>query len=204
MAERRGQVARELQRSAGLSGGGAFLGASPAARRLLDEIQRVGSDRTLRATVRVLAATNRNLEAEVAAGRFRADLYHRLAVYPIRVPPLHDRRPDIPLLAAHFLDLGRQRLGLGPVRLTEEARERLLAAHWPGNVRELENVISRGILRAARRQSERGGPLLIGVEHLDLESSEVPADATDSSSAAPLDRGPTPPSSVTPEPSAAS
>ena len=118
--------------------------------------------------VRILAATNRDLEAEVAAGRFRADLYHRLAVYPIHVPPLRERRPDIPLLAAHFVDLGRQRLGLGPVRLTEDARERLVGADWPGNVRELENVISRGVLRAARQKPERAGPLLIGVEHLDL------------------------------------
>jgi anaerobic nitric oxide reductase transcription regulator len=137
------------------------------------EIQRVGSDRALHVDVRIIAATNRNLEAEVAAGRFRADLYHRLAVYPIQVPPLRDRRPDIPLLAAHFLDMGRQRLGLGPVRLTDEARERLVGADWPGNVRELENVISRGVLRAARQQPKRGGALLIGVECLDLEATEV-------------------------------
>src|SRR5512137_2835938 len=290
IAERRGQVARELQRSAGISSGGQFLGTSPTVRRLLDEIhlvarsdlavlitgetgvgkelvarqihdtsprrdepliqvncaalpesiaeselfghvagaftgasrdragkfeiadsgtlfldeigelpiglqpkllraieqgeiQRVGSDRALRVNVRILAATNRNLEAEVAAGRFRADLYHRLAVYPIRVPPLRERRQDIPLLAAHFLDLGRQRLGLGPVRLTDDARERLVGADWPGNVRELENVISRGVLRAARQQPERAGPVLIGVERLDLESVESPRTVAESATA---------------------
>ncbi len=112
------------------------------------EIQRVGSDRPHRVDTRVIAATNRDLEAEVAAGRFRADLFHRLAVFPIRVPSLRERREDIPLLAAHFLDGARRRLGLGPVRLTEEAKQRLAAAAWPGNVRELENVISRAALRA--------------------------------------------------------
>jgi len=145
--------------------------------------------------VRILAATNRNLEAEVAGGRFRADLYHRLAVYPIRVPPLRERRPDIPLLAAHFLDLGRQRLGLGPVRLTDDARERLVGADWPGNVRELENVISRGVLRAARQQPERAGPVLIGVERLDLESVESPRTVAESATApAPGTRAAPPPS----------
>ncbi len=302
-AERRGQVARELQRSAGLSSGGQFLGASAATRRLLDEIhlvarsdlavlitgetgvgkelvarqihdasprrdealiqvncaalpesiaeselfghvagaftgatrdragkfeiadggtlfldeigelplglqpkllraieqgeiQRVGSDQALRVDVRILAATNRNLEAEVAGGRFRADLYHRLAVYPIRVPPLRERRPDIPLLAAHFLDLGRQRLGLGPVRLTDDARERLVGADWPGNVRELENVISRGVLRAARQQPERAGPVLIGVERLDLESVESPRAGAESATGPAPGTHPTPPPSL--------
>jgi anaerobic nitric oxide reductase transcription regulator len=134
------------------------------------EIQRVGSDRLQRVDVRILAATNRDLEAEVSAGRFRADLYHRLAVYPIRVPPLRERREDILVLAAHFLDLNRQRLGVGPVRLTDEAREALAAADWPGNVRELENVLSRGALRAARQP--RDGRVLVGLEHLDLDAGQ--------------------------------
>ena len=99
--------------------------------------------------MRIIAATNRDLLAEVERGRFRADLYHRLAVYPIRVPALRERREDIPLLATHFADSTRRRLGLGPLRLGEEVRERLAAADWPGNVRELENVVSRAVLRAA-------------------------------------------------------
>jgi anaerobic nitric oxide reductase transcription regulator len=86
------------------------------------------------------------------------------------VPPLREHREDIPLLAAHFSDMYRQRLGLGPVRITEEARERLTAANWPGNVRELENVIGRGVLRAAQGQARRAGPVLVGLEHLDLEA----------------------------------
>jgi anaerobic nitric oxide reductase transcription regulator len=132
------------------------------------EIQRVGSDRSVRVDVRLIAATNRELVAEVSAGRFRPDLYHRLAVYPIHVPPLRERREDIPLLAAHFLDGCRQRLGLGPVRLADPARERLIAAEWPGNVRELENVVSRGVLRAARGATGRGSPILVDLEHLDV------------------------------------
>src|SRR5512143_518093 len=113
------------------------------------DVQRVGSDRVHRVDVRIVAATNRNLEREVEGGRFRADLYHRLAVFPLRVPPLRERRDDIPLLVAHFADEARRRLGLGPLRLPDEARERLVAADWPGNVRELENVVSRAVLRAA-------------------------------------------------------
>ncbi len=134
------------------------------------EVQRLGSDRSIRVNVRLIAATNRDLTAEIASGRFRADLYHRLAVYPIHVPPLRDRREDIPILSAHFLDVCRQRLGLGPVRLSEEAKERMTAAEWPGNVRELENVISRGALRAARADTGRGQALLVGVEHLDVRA----------------------------------
>ena len=113
------------------------------------EIQRVGSDRVHRVDVRVIAATNRDLAAEVAAGRFRADLYHRLAVFPLRVPPLRERREDIAPLASHFADVNRGRLGLGVVRFTEAALLRLTEAAWPGNVRELENVVSRAVLRAA-------------------------------------------------------
>jgi anaerobic nitric oxide reductase transcription regulator len=119
------------------------------------ELQRVGDDRVHRVNVRVVAATNRHLESEVRAGRFRADLYHRLAVYPLRVPPLRERREDIPILAAHFLDQARRKLGLGPIRLAPEARERLMSASWPGNVRELENVLSRAALRRAAGTAER-------------------------------------------------
>ena len=139
------------------------------------EIQRVGSDRPVRANVRLIAATNRDLSAEMETGRFRADLYHRLAVYPIHVLPLRDRAEDIPILSAHFLDISRQRLGLGRVRLSDDARERLMALDWPGNVRELENVISRGVLRAARGETGRGRAILVGAEHLDFGEAPQPA-----------------------------
>ncbi|MCG3193639.1 MAG: Regulatory protein LuxO [Thermoanaerobaculia bacterium] len=134
------------------------------------EIQRVGSDRHHKVDIRVIAATNRDLPSEVERGRFRADLYHRLAVYPIRVPPLRERREDIPILATHFADGARRRLGLGPIRLTAEARARLSANDWPGNIRELENVISRAILRAAAGKPS-GQPLSVGPEHLDVAPS---------------------------------
>ncbi len=136
------------------------------------EIQRVGEDRLRRVDVRIIASTNRDLEKEVEAGRFRADLYHRLAVYPLRVPPLRERREDIPLLAAYFLDQARRRLGLGPLRLSPEAREMLITADWPGNVRELENVLSRAILRAAAIHRDRS-PLVLEARQIDLPA--IPA-----------------------------
>ncbi len=134
------------------------------------EVQRVGSDRLHRVDVRIIAATNRDLPLEVERGTFRADLYHRLAVYPIRVPPLRERREDITILALHFADAARRRLGLGPLELTQEAQTRLSESDWPGNVRELENVVSRAILRAAARRRS-SGVLLVGLEHMDVTLS---------------------------------
>jgi len=98
--------------------------------------------------VRVIAATNRDLAREVDRGRFRADLFHRLAVFPVHVPPLRDRRNDIAVLASHFADMVARRLGAHRVRLDADAHRELATADWPGNVRELENVVSRAVLRA--------------------------------------------------------
>src|SRR5690625_511674 len=117
------------------------------------EVQRVGSDRQHQVNVRIIAATNRDLAREVAAGRFRADLYHRLSVYPIEVPPLRARERDVLLLAGHFLEQARRRSGLPGVRLDESARQALQGYDWPGNVRELEHVISRAMLRAGAAAS---------------------------------------------------
>jgi anaerobic nitric oxide reductase transcription regulator len=139
------------------------------------EVQRVGSDRAIHVDVRVLAATNRDLVRAIEQGRFRSDLYHRLAVYPIYVAPLRERREDIPILAAHFLDGCRQRLGLGPLRFSDDAIEQLAASEWPGNVRELENVISRGVLRATRGATHRMRTILLAPEHLDLQSTQQAA-----------------------------
>ncbi len=155
------------------------LSVQPKLLRVLQEgeVQRVGSDRTLHVDVRLVAATNRDLSREVEAGRFRADLFHRLNMYPIRVPPLRDRRSDILLLAGFFLDLYRRRLGLGPVRLTEPARAALVAAAWPGNIRELDHLLGRAVLRASARSSA-ATTILIGPEHLQLEAPEwKPEDA---------------------------
>jgi anaerobic nitric oxide reductase transcription regulator len=129
------------------------------------EIQRVGSEKTIHVDVRLLVATNRDLEEEVKADRFRADLYHRLNVYPIKVPALRERKEDIPLLTGYFCERTQRRLGLGPVRISTNAVEILSRYSWPGNVRELENIISRAILKASS-ESPRGNPVIIKPIHL--------------------------------------
>jgi anaerobic nitric oxide reductase transcription regulator len=139
------------------------------------EVQRVGSDRVHRVDVRVIAATNRDLRAEVAAGRFRADLFHRVTAFPVRVPALRERRADIPLLATHFADAARRRLGKGPIRFSASALAQLTAADWPGNVRELENVVGRAALRASFGVDARAR-VTIEPEHLDLHDDPVPGD----------------------------
>lgn len=123
------------------------------------EVQAVGEDHPIQVDVRVLAATNRNLEAEVAAGRFRADLYHRLDVGRVEVPALRDHAEDIPELAGHFADRARQRLGTGHIRISGDAQAALMRGAWPGNVRELENQIYRAVLRASARAG--GGELVV-------------------------------------------
>ncbi len=151
------------------------LSVQPKLLRALQEgeIQRVGSDRVQRVNVRVVAATNRDLAAEVEAGRFRADLYHRLNMYPIDVPPLRERRSDIPLLAGFFLDRYRRQLGLGPVRLTESARLALCGADWPGNVRELDHSLGRAVLRA-KVAGAPGAPTVIDAGQLQLGGPSPP------------------------------
>ena len=112
------------------------------------DIQRVGDDRCLRVDVRVLAATNRDLREEVLAGRFRADLFHRLSVFPLSVPPLRERGDDVILLAGYFCEQCRLRQGLSRVVLSAGARNLLQHYSFPGNVRELENTIIRLMLMA--------------------------------------------------------
>jgi len=110
------------------------------------EYQRLGSARTQKADIRVLAATNRDLQAAVAQGAFRDDLYYRLAVFDIALPPLRQRRDDIPALLDAFVeDLGRS-IGRRPAGITRDARDMLVAHHWPGNVRELRNVVERAAI----------------------------------------------------------
>jgi transcriptional regulator with GAF, ATPase, and Fis domain len=113
----------------------------------------VGDDRTRRADVRIVSATNRDLKKEAAAGRFREDLYYRVNVFPIQVAPLRDRVDDIPLLAKHFVELSTKELKCTKPRLTRAAVSTLQSYHWPGNVRELRNVIERAVILA------RGGVL---------------------------------------------
>ena len=133
--------------------------------RVLQEKQyeRVGEERTRTVDVRIIAATNRDLKKEVDEGRFRQDLYYRLNVFPVTVAPLRDRKDDIPLLAAHFLDQAAQRLRFPPARLSA-AQVQLLQSHdWPGNVRELQNAMERALILAQN-----------GVFQLDLPAGRAP------------------------------
>jgi formate hydrogenlyase transcriptional activator len=120
------------------------------------EFEPVGSSRTQRVDVRVIAATNRDLEKEVAAGRFRLDLFYRLNVLPLRVPALHERRGDIPQLVAFFLLRFSRKFGRKMESVAQETMERLVSYSWPGNVRELQNVIERALVLS------RGSVLSLG------------------------------------------
>jgi transcriptional regulator with GAF, ATPase, and Fis domain len=124
------------------------------------EYQRLGSVRTLKADVRVLAATNRDLKAAIGRGTFREDLYYRLAVFDIQLPPLRDRTDDIQLLVDAFLESAARSVGRPAAGISEEARRRLREYSWPGNVRELRNVIERAVILC------EGG--MISKEHLPL------------------------------------
>ena len=112
------------------------------------EIQRIGGNTTIKTDVRVIAATSKVLEKEVADGRFRLDLYYRLLVFPITLPPLRERKDDIPLLANHFVRYYSEKTGKNIRSLHPKALESLSQYHWPGNVRELQHVIERSILLA--------------------------------------------------------
>jgi two-component system, NtrC family, response regulator AtoC len=125
------------------------------------EFERVGSSESIKVDVRVVAATNKDLRAEVEGGRFREDLYYRLAAITINVPPLRDRKDDIPLLVEHFLQKYRFTDESPAARISDEALQRLLDYDWPGNVRELEHTIQRAVVLA------RGG--VITRDHLAME-----------------------------------
>ena len=110
------------------------------------ELERVGDNRTRKVDVRVIAATNESLERAVEEGRFRADLFYRLNVFPVRIPPLRERLEDLPLLAEHFLEKFHSEYDKRTLGLSDKALELCLNYHWPGNIRELENVIERGVI----------------------------------------------------------
>lgn len=132
------------------------------------EIQRLGSDKQRQVNVRIVAATNRDLHQQVKMGEFRADLYHRLSVYPLPIPPLRERQDDIPLLAGHFLELNRSRLGMRALRLSASAELGLINYSWPGNIRELEHVISRAAIKALSRGAQRSDIVTIEPDLLDI------------------------------------
>jgi DNA-binding NtrC family response regulator len=110
------------------------------------EFERVGGTRTLRTDVRLIAATNRDLQQRVSAGAFRSDLYYRLNVFPLILPPLRERREDIPRLIRHFLDRASRKLGKSLVEFAPALTDRAMAYDWPGNVRELENYVERSVI----------------------------------------------------------
>ena len=117
------------------------------------ELERVGDNQTRQIDVRVVAATNENLESAVKEGRFRADLFYRLNVYPIHVPPLRDRTEDIPLLCEHFLKKHTTMYGKKDSGITDKAMQALMQYKWPGNIRELENMIERGVILTDNHQT---------------------------------------------------
>lgn len=110
------------------------------------EIERLGSNNVIKVNVRIVAATNRNLEKEVAEGRFRIDLYYRLSVFPVTLPPLRERKDDIPVLARYFCDLYAQKHKKLIIGISDSGLKELMVYSWPGNIRELENLIERSII----------------------------------------------------------
>ena len=144
------------------------LGTQTKLLRILQEheFERIGSNTPIKVDIRVIAATNRDLAEEVDRNRFREDLYYRLNVIHIHMPPLRDRKEDIPALVEHFLSKYRWSQDAIPTTITEEALERLVAYDWPGNVRELENAVERAVVLS------RGQP--ITVEQLPFDSVKAP------------------------------
>src|SRR6202044_3167229 len=124
------------------------LGTQIALLRVLQEheFERVGGTRSIQTNVRVIAATNRNLQAAIAVGTFRSDLFYRLNVFPIDMPPLRERREDIPVLVEYFVDHCARKVGKNIQGITKESLDLLHSYPWPGNIRELQNVIERSVI----------------------------------------------------------
>jgi transcriptional regulator with GAF, ATPase, and Fis domain len=126
------------------------------------EFERVGSSKTRRVDVRVIAATHVDLETAVAEERFRADLYYRLSVFPVNLPPLRERPEDIPRLVWHFIEGHQRKLAQRITSVPAEVMEALQRHDWPGNVRELENVIERAMIRTSTTTLQLDHPLRVG------------------------------------------
>jgi formate hydrogenlyase transcriptional activator len=132
------------------------------------EFERLGGTQTIRVDARVVAATNRDLAADIERGTFRSDLFFRLNIFPIRVPSLRDRREDIPILTRHFIREFAGRMGRQVDRIDARALDRLVAYHWPGNVRELANILERAIILCQGQ--------VLRAEHLGLPETSRPMD----------------------------
>jgi DNA-binding NtrC family response regulator len=190
-----GAISRKLGKFELASGGSLLLdeisemdlGLQAKLLRVLQEgeLDRVGGVETVKVDVRVLATTNRNIEEEVASGRFRRDLFFRLNVIPLRLPALRERGSDVLLLARHFTEAFGRAYGLPETRFTDEAREWLMAYDWPGNVRELQNLMERAVLLAGQSgmvskhhfllDGEPWLPEELGAESAAEEAGEEPA-----------------------------
>jgi transcriptional regulator with GAF, ATPase, and Fis domain len=142
-----------------------------------NEFERVGDERTHSVDVRVIAATNRDLENAVAEGRFREDLFYRLSVFPIEVPPLRQRGDDIVQLAAHFLERASQAFGHRPLTLSKQQAALLKQYTWPGNIRELKNVIERAVILSQGKVLRLDLAMATILEH-DAETSATSAAAS--------------------------
>jgi formate hydrogenlyase transcriptional activator len=176
-----GALARRVGRFELARGGSIFLdeiGELPPAMQVAllrvlqeGEFERVGGTQTIRTDARVIAATNRDLASAVASGRFREDLFYRLNVFPIAMPPLRSRKDDIPMLVEYFAARYATRLGKRLESIDRRTMERMIAYPWPGNVRELQNIIERAAILA------EGG--VLRVEEADLHVAEVPGAVRD-------------------------
>jgi transcriptional regulator with GAF, ATPase, and Fis domain len=133
------------------------LSLQPKLLRVLQngEFQRIGGQQTIKVDVRVIAATNRNLKSETEQGRFRDDLYYRLNVYPIVIPPLRERKEDIPMLIHYFIDRESKKHGKSFNNISKADINRLCEYDWKGNIRELRNVIERSVISSENNQSLR-------------------------------------------------
>jgi formate hydrogenlyase transcriptional activator len=134
------------------------------------EFERLGSTRTIRVDIRLIAATNRNLGQMVKEGKFREDLYYRLKVFPIQVPPLRDRTEDIPLLVRYFVEKHAKKIGRKVETIPGDTMKALTRWHWPGNVRELENFLERSVILSS-------GPVLrVPLSELKVEETTTEDD----------------------------
>ena len=131
-----------------------------------NEFERLGSSQTIKVDVRIIATTNRDLEEEARKGRFRLDLYYRLNVFPITVPPLRQRKEDIPLMVHAFMERYSRKLGKQITSIQKETMKALRDYPWPGNVRELESIIERAVILSP-------GPVLQLVDKLKISSSAI-------------------------------